>query len=122
VLLGLGLASVRNSVGKANSFRADGRGGMCANVLIASAIEWPPWLGLEPATVWECFGGRLAYSIIALSRFQCSIQISYYFASCHKINDRHRRGRPWCGRVVVGVGVAAKDASRQPANTPSQIL
>jgi len=68
------------------------------------------------------FTGESTSRKIALSRFQCSIQISYYFASCHQINDRHRRGRPWCGRVVVGVGVAAKDASRQPANTPSQIL
>ena len=39
---------------ESEQLRADGRGGMCANVLIASAIEWPPWLGLEPATVWEC--------------------------------------------------------------------
>ena len=81
--------SVRNCVGKRTASGLMAESGIRDNVLVASAIEWPPWLGLEPATVWECFGGRLAYSIIALSRFQCSIQISYCFA----INDRHRCGR-----------------------------
>ena len=57
------------------------------------------------------------YSIIALSRFQCSIQTSYCFASCHQINDRHRRGRhkALVRRVVMGVEVVAQ-RRRQPAS------
>jgi len=58
------------------------------------------------------------YSIIALSRFQCSIQISYCFASCHQINDRHRRGRhkALVRRVVMGVEVGGPKTP--PASQP----
>jgi hypothetical protein len=39
--------------------------GICDNVLVASAIEWPPWLGLEPATVWEYLVAGSPYFTIA---------------------------------------------------------
>src|SRR6516164_5138764 len=34
-------------------------------VLVASAIEWPPWLGLEPATDWDRWQARLFYHSFA---------------------------------------------------------
>jgi len=60
-------------------------GGMCANVLVASAIEWPPWLGLEPATGVGVFWwqARLLYHIrLVIDIPLCEMAIGYLLLAC----------------------------------------
>jgi hypothetical protein len=57
--------SVRLCRGKRTTLGLMAGSGICDNVLVASAIEWPPWLGLEPATVWEYLVAGSPYFTIA---------------------------------------------------------